>query len=225
MCSKTYSPGPKPNTVRTSSGRVLTVPRGWKLLPPGDATLTRRVKASGEHWVVQEKNGRRTFSKGVWAPAAVIDQIQSDLEVERSTDAYAKRQAANARRRQKVQDEYVEDFREAVVAYLSFHPDYADLEQSLADAITKHATPVGSGTVARTKTIPVERRAEAAVIAWMRHQTTAYDSMQIPRARGMRREVRRMLAQRSKNLLRRYRRGEVDTDACPLRAGLSSGSQ
>ena len=29
-------------------------------------------------------------------------------------------------------------------------------------AVTDHATPVGSGTVARTKRIPVEQRAEAA---------------------------------------------------------------
>ena len=68
-------------------------------------------------------------------------------------------------------------------------------------AVADHATPVGSGTVARTKRIPVERRAEAAVIAWMRHQTTAYDSMPIPRVKGKRREVRRLLAQRSKELL------------------------
>lgn len=225
MSSKTYSLGPRPNTVRTPNGKVLTVPRGWQLLPPGDAALTRRVKAAGEHWLVQEKKGRRTFSKGVWAPAAVIEEIRAALEAERSTDAYAKRKAAGVRRREKVQTEYVEDFHAAVVAYLNFHPAYVDLEQQLADAVTKHATPVGSGTVARTKTIPVERRAEAAVVAWMRHQTTAYDSMEIPRTRGMRREIRRMLAQRSKNLLRRYRRGEVNSEDCPLRAGLSSASE
>jgi hypothetical protein len=50
--------------------------------------------------------------------------------------------------------------------------------------VTDHATPVGSGTVARTKRIPVEQRAEAAVIAWMRHQTTGYDGMVIPRIKG-----------------------------------------
>jgi hypothetical protein len=225
MSASAYSPGPRPRTVLNSDGRVLAVPKGWVLLPPGDAAMTRRVKAVGEHWVVQEKKGRRTFSKGVWAPSATIEQIRSDLEAERSTEAYAKRQAAGGRRREKVQSEYVEDFRGAVIDYLNFHPDYADLEQQLADAVTEHATPVGSGTVARTKMIPVERRAEAAVVAWMRHQTTAYDSMEIPRTRGKRREVRRMLARRSRNLLRRYRRGEVDSADCPLRAGLSDVSE
>ena len=67
-------------------------------------------------------------------------------------------------------------------AFLNFHPDHAELADRLAHAVADHATPVGSGTVARTKRIPVEQRAEAAVIAWLRHQTTAYDSMAIPRA-------------------------------------------
>lgn len=66
------------------------------------------------------------------------------------------------------------------------------------------ATPVGSDTVVRTKRIPVEQRAEAAVIAWMRHSTTAYDSMVIPKIKGKRREIRRMLARRSHDLLERY---------------------
>jgi hypothetical protein len=74
--------------------------------------------------------------------------------------------------------------------------------------------------VARTKRIPVEQRAEAAVIAWMRHQTTGYDDMVIPRVKGKRREVRRMLAQRSKELLVRFRQGESLSDACPLRRAL-----
>jgi hypothetical protein len=74
--------------------------------------------------------------------------------------------------------------------------------------------------VARTKRIPVEQRAEAAVIAWMRHETTAYESMAIPRVKGKRREVRRMLARRSKELLSRYRRGEPASDDCPLRQAL-----
>lgn len=74
--------------------------------------------------------------------------------------------------------------------------------------------------MARTKRIPVEQRAEAAVIAWMRHQTTAYESMTIPRVKGRRREVRRILAQRSKELLARYRRGESVGEECPLRMAL-----
>ena len=218
----TYSPGPKSRTVRAANGKVLSVPSGWELLPPGDAGLTRRVKADGEHWLVKQKKGRRNFSKGVWAPAATISRIRAQLETERSSESYAKRQASAARRREKVQKQYVVEFQASVVSFLGFHPSHSELQQKLASAVTAHATPVGSGTVARTKRIPVERRAEAAVIAWMRHQTTAYDSMKIPRVKGKRREVRRMLAQRSKELLRCYRgTGKPEAD-CPLQSALSS---
>lgn len=220
MSDTTFTPGPTPNTVKAADGKVLTVPDGWVLLPPGDAALTRRVKAAGDHWIVAEKKGRKVFSRGVWAPAATIERIRAELEAERSTESFAKKKEADAKRREKAQTEYVEDFTGAVVTFLAFHPAHADLAQRLARVVADHATPVGSGTVARTKRIPVEQRAEAAVIAWMRHQTTAYDSMPIPRVKGKRREVRRMLAQRSKELLARYRRGEMNGEECPLARAL-----
>ena len=225
--TSTFTPGPSPKTVRSSDGQVLAVPEGWILLPPGDAALTRRAKAAGDHLVVAEKKGRKVFSRGIWTSTANIEQIRADLEAERSTESFAKKKMADSKRREKVQAEYVEDFHGAVVAFLAFHPNHADLADRLAKAVTAHATPVGSGTVARTKRIPVEQRAEAAVIAWMRHRTTGYDSMVIPRVKGERREVRRMLAQRSKELLSRYRRGEPGGDGCPLRKALAgeSGNQ
>ncbi len=221
MADNIFSPGPTKDTVRNAAGKVAAVPGGWVLLPPGDAALTRRVKAAGDHWVVQEKKGRRTFSRGIWAPAAVIERIRADLAAERSTETHARRQVAAAERRDKAQSEYVEDFHAAVVSYLAFHPKHDQLAGRLAAAVTKHATPVGSGTVARTKRIPIERRAEAAVIAWLRHQTTAYDDMKIARVRGRRREVRQQLAAHSKTLLQRYRHGEPDTPTCPLLIAMS----
>jgi hypothetical protein len=220
--NNTFTPGPTANTVRAADGRVLTAPEGWVLLPPGDAALTRRVKAAGEHWAVQKKKGRKVFSRGVWAPAAIIDRIRAELEVERATEGYGRRREADARRRDKAQAEYAEDFFSAVVAFLAFHPSHAELADRLAGAVTDHGTPVGSGTVARTKRIPVARRAEAAVIAWMRHQTTGYDGMAIPRIKGKRREVRRMLARRSQELLARYRRGGPVPEGCPLRKALTN---
>ena len=222
MPAPIYSPGPQPHTVRAPDGRVLVIPAGWTLFPPGDAALTRRVKAAADHYVVAEKKGRKLFSLGVWAPAATIEQIRADLEAERSTESYAKKQEAAARRRDKVQTEYVEDFHGAVVQFLAFDLKYAEIADRLAQAVTTHATPVGSGTVARTKRIPVEQRAEAAVIAWMRHQTTGYDGMAIPRVQGKRREVRRMLAKRSHELLEKYRRGNPIGDGCPLKIALGA---
>ena len=217
-----FTPGPTPNTVRTADGIVLTAPKGWVLFPPGDAALTRRVKAAGDHWVVQETKGRKLFSRGVWAPVATIERIRAELDAERSMESFAKRKVADAKRRDKAQEEYVEDFLGAVLTFLAFHPSHADLADRLAKAVTDHATPVGSGTVARTKRIPVEERAEAAVIAWMRHQTTGYDSLVIPRVKGQRREVRRMLARRSHELLTRYRQGDAAGDDCPLEIALLS---
>ncbi len=213
----TVAPGPTDRLVVTIEGAVVEVPPGWELLPPGDAGLTRRVKAAGPTWTVKQKRRRRTFSLGVWAPADRIAAIRQELEAERSTDAYQKKLVAGRRRREKQQTEYVEDFRAAIIAFLDFDPSYEDLEGRLATAIAEHATPVGSGTVARTQRIPIDRRAEAAVIAWLRHQTTAYDNMRIPREKGLRREVRRMLAEQSRRLLEKYRRGErVDGRSCPL---------
>jgi hypothetical protein len=110
-----------------------------------------------------------------------------------------------------------------VLSFLAFHGNRTDLANQMARAVTDHATPVGSGTVARTKRIPVEQRAEAAVIAWMRHQTTGYDSLAIPKVRGMRREVRRLLARRSHELLEGYRRGEPVGEDCPLKKALAGG--
>ena len=216
-----FTPGPTENTIRDAAGIVHEVPADWALLPPGDAGLTRRTKAAGDHVVVQEKKGRRTFSRGVWAPAATIERLRAELDAERSTDAYAKKQAAAARRREKQQTEYVEDFHSAVLEFLRFDAGHSELAQQLATAVTQHATPVGSGTVARTKRIPVEKRAESAVIAWMRHQTTAYDSMKIARVKGKRREVRRMLAKRSKEQLQLYREGAFMPADCPLQTALA----
>jgi len=192
------------------------VPEAWEHLPPGDAALTRRVKAAGEYWAVAEKRGRKVFSRGIWAPAATIQRIREELEAERAKPAYARDREADARRRAATQAAYVGDFTQAVVEFLGFHPTHAAMADRLARLVAKHATPVGSGTVARTKRIPVERRAEAAVIAWLRHQTTGYDSMKVPRVKGGRREVRRLLATRSRELLAGYRRGDAMTDDCPL---------
>jgi hypothetical protein len=191
-------------------------------LPPGDPGLTGRVKKAGPSWTVQEKRGRKLFSRGVWAPAASIERIRQELSVERSDPSYARKLESGRKKRAVEQAQYEEDFEQAVARFLGFAAAHDELEQKLAQAIAAHAVPVGSGTVARTKRIPIERRAEAATIAWLRHATTAYDTMEIPRVKGMRREVRRMLADRSRQLLGRYRRGEViDAASCLLRRGLA----
>lgn len=211
------APTNDPRQVRAPDGRVLTIPPEWACLPPGDAGLTRRVKAAGPSWQVIEKVGRKAFSKGLWAPKENIENARATLDAERSTPAYAKKQAAAKVRRDEAQAEYVDDFYLAVRRFLRFTPEFNSLEKQVAQQVTTHATPVGSGTVARTERIPLERRAESAVIAWMRHQTTAYDSMKIARIKGERREVRRQLAEISRAVLDLHR-GRVahPPSSCPL---------
>ncbi|QDU25401.1 hypothetical protein ETAA8_04690 [Anatilimnocola aggregata] len=221
----TVAVGPSERTVVTAEGKILTAPADWILLPPGDAALTRRVKLAGPTWSVQEKRGRKIFSRGMWCPAATVEQIRADLAAERADPAHAKKKAADAARREKKHGEYVEDFRGAVLQFLGFSSYYSALAEKLATAVTAHATPVGSGTVARTERIPIEQRAEAAVIAWLRHQTTAYDEMKIARIKGERREVRRELAEQSRKLLNQYRSDfPVNPDTCPLRTALNKAA-
>lgn len=216
-------PSKDPRQVINADGETLEVPDGWGLLMPGDAALSRRIKKDGPSWTMVEMKGRKRFSRGIWAPADRIEALRAQLEVERQDPSYQKKLDAGRARRAREQVAYAGEFEAAVLEYLDFDPAHRDLAEKMAKAIADHAVPVGSGTVARTKMIPIERRAEAATIAWMRHQTTAYDQMVIPREKGKRREVRRMLAQRSKNLLARYRGGGAAAgDGCPLRRALRS---
>ena len=202
------------------NGHPVTPPEGWAFLPAGDAGVTRKVSSAGVFWRVQVKMGRRIISKGLWAPKNTIELAVLQMQSTRQTELYQKKVEAAKRRREKIQTEYVDDFCNQVERFLNFHPIYKDMGAKMAKLISLHATPVGSGTVARTATISIEERASRAVIAWMRHQTTAYDQMPIARVKGERRRVRRMLAQRSVELLESYRKGEPIKIDCPLHAAL-----
>jgi hypothetical protein len=220
--NRILKPGRKTNTLVTANGEELVPPAEWQLLPPGDGPLTRLVKAKGPTWQVQVKVGRRIMSRGVWANGASIAAAVEELKGKRTAPGYdlrrAREQTAKARKHQ----EYVAEFHGEVVKFLDFHPRFAGLAEKLANRVTDLATPVGSGTVARTERIPVADRAGAAVIAWMRHQVTNYDRMTIARVKGRRREVRRELAAQSVLLLTPYRRGDDPPAVCPLGQALRS---
>jgi hypothetical protein len=181
------------------------------------------VKQAGPSWSIIEKRGRKAFSKGLWAPSAHIEAARRALAAERSTPQYEKKQASAAARRERHQAAYVVSFEAEVLGFLRFAPRYEMLARAIARHVTEHTTPVGSGTVARTERIPIERRAESAVIAWLRHQTTAYDSMKIARVKGERRAVRRELATLSRAVLDLHRRDAAHAAAaCPLCTALAS---
>ncbi len=219
--SLVLAPTPDPKVFLAPDGTRRSPPPGWVCLPPGDAVFTRRVKLAGPSWAVLEKKGRKVFSKGLWAPRENVETVRAALEAERGTEAYAQRRQSDLARRERTQTEYVASFEREVLDFLDFSAQWLELGRVMARKVAQHATPVGSGTVARTKRISIAERAEAAVIAWMRHQTTAYDQLAIPRVKGARREVRRELARLSRNVLDLHRRDVPHGIAqCPLCAAI-----
>ena len=212
--------------VLTEEGKQLNISDDRALLPPGDAAVTRKLKTLGPSWTAQRKKGRKTFSDGVWAPTENIEQAKAMVADKRATPEYEKKRASDLKRREKKQGQYETDFHQALIDWLNFHPRYAETAQKMAQQISDHATPVGSGTVARTERIPIEERVSAAAIAWLRHQTTAYETMHIARIKGRRREVRRLLAAQSNKLLAAYREGrDVNSATCPLARALQQKPQ
>jgi hypothetical protein len=87
--TRIVTPVPDPRFFRDADGTIVKPPAGWALLPPGDATLTRRVKEAGPTWTIQEKRGRKLFSRGVLAPPENIAAVKAALETERATPQYA----------------------------------------------------------------------------------------------------------------------------------------
>jgi hypothetical protein len=212
----------KDGKILTPVNGKISTPAGWLFLPAGDAGITRKVKAGGDYWVVQEKKGRRTFTKGIWAPSKTICKAREQVEAIRITPEYKKKMASSLRQRERQQAEYEVEFKKAVEEFLNFHHSHKKAEKEMASAITAHAIPVGSGTVARTSMIPLSERAARAVIAYMRHKTTAYDKLQIARIKGERRKIRRIMAGHSVQLLSKYRSGMTVDETCPLQKALFS---
>ncbi|WP_066627684.1 DUF2293 domain-containing protein [Labilibacter marinus] len=210
----------KAGKLKDEEGYPITPPSHWSFLAAGDAGVTRKVTARSECWRVVFKKGRRTMSKGIWAPTVSIQRAQQEMEATRSTETYQKQKVYNKKRREEKQQSYEVEFCQEVEKYLHFHATYQSIAKALSILVTKHAIPVGSGTVARTAMIPIEQRAAKAVIAWMRHQTTGYDHMKIAHIKGERRAVRRMLAEQSTKLLNHYRKGNPIPVTCPLKKAL-----
>jgi hypothetical protein len=222
--SRVLTPTADPRVFVAPDGSRHSPPAGWVCIPPGDAGLTRRLKAAGPSWAVVERRGRKVFSQGLWAPAETVARVQAELATERSTEAYAKKRTAEVARRARAEATYAAQFEAEVVAFLAFSPKWAELGHAMARKVAAHATPVGSGTVARTKRIAVSQRAEAAVLAWMRHQTTTYDTMTIARVAGWRREVRRELARVSRLVLGTHRDDVPhEVRGCPLCTAIVAG--
>lgn len=211
--------------LKDKAGKVFTVPNDWANLPAGDASVTRKLKSLGPTWTVQEKKGRKTFSHGVWAAKEHIQQAKSLVAAQRADPKHQKKLAQAKVRREEKEEVFGEDFQQAIMSFLNFDKKYQNLLEKLAVLVKEHAVPVGSGTVARSSTVTLDDKAALAVTAWMRHQTSAYDSTAVARIKGARRELRRKIANQSERILAKYRNGEdADLSSCPLYKALQKAS-
>lgn len=210
----------KNGNLIASDGSYFIPPKHWSFLAAGDAGVTRKVTARGLYKRVQVKKGRRLISLGIWAPSTIITEAREEVSATRRTDEYKYKLNKDRERRAKKQAEYELEFCKEIEKFLNFHNNFKAIEKRLAKLVTSHAIPVGSGTVARTQMISIEQRAARAVIAWMRHKTTAYDNLNIARIKGERRSIRRNLAQQSNQILNQYRKAGPIPKDCPLQKAL-----
>jgi hypothetical protein len=204
-------------SLKDKTGKVYSVPTGWENLPAGDASVTRKLKSLGPTWTVQEKKGRKAFSHGVWAAKDQIEEAMSLVEAQRADPKHQKKLAQVKVRREEKETVFGEDFQQEIIQFLNFDQKHHLLVEQLSRLVKEHAVPVGSGTVARSSSVTLNDKAALAVMAWMRHQTSAYDSTTVPRVKGARRELRRQIARQSERILAKYRSGDdVDFGICPL---------
>ena len=123
--------------LKDEEGYSITPPSHWSFLPAGDAGITRKVTSKGEFWRVVFKKGRRTMSKGIWAPTRTIELAKHEMHTTRSTEAYQKKKAYSEQRRNKQQQEYEVEFCREVEKFLNFHPNYLPVSKALAVLVTR----------------------------------------------------------------------------------------
>jgi len=154
----------------------LDLPDGWEFLPTGDAFITRQVKAGGRYWVLWRPRGRNRPHRrllGLLAPKAVTEAAQAQAQA--SAETRTRRATRSAAYRARAEDAYREAFAEAIVVFLNFAPEHADLAQAIAAEAAGRAAEVGSGRVGRTRTLDISERAALAARALIRHRHTDYE--------------------------------------------------
>jgi len=154
----------------------LRVPEGWEFLPRGDSFITRHTK-KGPHWVLLGKHNKKGGYRpviGVFAPTAAIEAARAAAEATKDRRQRARPKAAE--RREKVEAQYRQVFREACLRFLNFAPAHLDLAQQIAADTTDWACQKLSGRVGRTSRLSLEEKAALAVRAYVRHRHTDYES-------------------------------------------------
>ena len=154
----------------------LQEPEGWEFLPTGDAFVTRQVKAAGVYWLLWRPRGRNRPHRrllGLLAPAETIARARA--QAEGTAEERASRRAQGAVYRARKEDSYRQELAEAIVAFLDFAPEHAQLAQCIAVEAADRAGEVGSGRVGRTRKLALDERAALAARALIRHKYTDYE--------------------------------------------------
>jgi hypothetical protein len=156
---------------------VLELPEGWEFLASGDNFVTRQVKAGGVYWTLWRPRGRNRPHRrklGVLAPASTINAARAEAVA--TTERRERQRVVNAAGRERVEARYRAELAAAVRAWLDFAPEHADVASEIAEGVAVHAAVIGSGRVGRTRTLPVEQRAQLAGRAFIRHRYTDYEN-------------------------------------------------
>ncbi len=154
----------------------IEIPEEWEFLSSGDAFVTRRVKAAGTYWVAWQPRGRHRAHRrrlGLWAPQGNIEAAEAEASA--TAEERSKRREQGARSRAKREAAYRDEFEEAVLRFLAFAPEHADLAGGIAREAADRSVEVGSGRVGRTRTLSLDERAALAARALIRHRHTSYE--------------------------------------------------
>jgi hypothetical protein len=154
----------------------IEVPEHWEFLPTGDAFVTRTVKAAGKYWLSWQPRARHRPHRrllGLWAPADAIRAAQ--VRARETAEKRAAGRTANARSRARREQRYQEQLQQAVLEFLDFAPQHADLANEIATECSAHAAVVGSGRVGRTQLLGIADKARLAARAHIRHRHTTYE--------------------------------------------------
>lgn len=154
----------------------LQEPEGWEFLPSGDPFVTRRVKAAGVYWSLwrpRDRGLRHRRLLGLLAPTDIIAQTLA--KATETADGRSSRRAQGAVYRARKEDLYRLELAEAIVEFLDFAPEYADLAHSIATEAAGRSGEVGSGRVGRTRKLTLDERASLAARALIRHKYTDYE--------------------------------------------------
>ncbi|MEA3450581.1 MAG: DUF2293 domain-containing protein [Bacteroidota bacterium] len=170
-----------------------------EFLPSGDACISRRAKKySTLSAIVMKwtKARRRNERQGILAENKAI--IQAENECLDDFEIREKRKKKNAERREIIDKQYVQDFAKVIKLHFPKCP------KSVSKIIAEHACKKYSGRVGRSANAKEfdGTLVKLAVIAYIRHAKTEYDSLLMKRVR--KKEARRIIQPKIDQVLKSW---------------------